>query len=128
MSRYNLEFGKACEKEAVRYLQEKGYKVIEENYKTRLGEIDIIASDKSTTCFIEVKSRSSLDFGRPKEAISKNKQHKISQSALIYLKAHNLLDKSARFDVIEIIFDKATQGRAFSLIKDAFSLDSAYTY
>lgn len=127
MFRYKQDFGKSSESQAVEYLMRNGYKILEVNYRTKLGEIDIIAKDKGTICFVEVKSRSSLSFGSPKEALDERKQHKISRVALTYLKSKNYFDEPCRFDVFSII--KAGVGSTdFELIKDAFSLDSAYNY
>ncbi len=107
-------------------MKRSGYKILEVNYRTKLGEIDIIARDKGAICFVEVKSRSSLAFGSPKEALDTRKQRKISQVALIYLKSKDSFDVSCRFDVLSII--KAGADNAdFELIKDAFSLDSRYS-
>lgn len=127
MSRYNLSFGKSSENEAVKYLREQGYKILATNYKSRLGEIDIVAKEGRVVCFVEVKSRSSLAFGSPKEAINKRKQRKISQSAVIYLKEKCRLEQSCRFDVLAITRDEQGQAQ-FELVKDAFVLEGNYTY
>ena len=97
------EFGKSGEELAVAYLKKKGYKIIEQNYRNKLGEIDIIAKDHKTLVFVEVKSRKSAGFGHPKEAITYKKQRKISMVALSYLKSTRQLDTRARFDVITIL-------------------------
>jgi putative endonuclease len=127
VSKENLNLGKAGEKEAVRFLKDRGYKLLRQNYKTKLGEIDIVAWDGETLCFIEVKTRSSCLFGHPAEALTQDKQRKLSQLALIFLKEHNLINKKARFDVVTIIHsnDKPLD---FKLIKDAFPLDESFTY
>lgn len=126
MSKENLYLGKGGEEAAVNLLKEKGYKILAKNYKTRLGEIDIIASDKDTLCFIEVKTRASLRFGLPQEAISRFKRRQISKAALNFLKQNNLLDKKARFDVVSAIYS----GGSFELglIQNAFELDKNFTY
>ncbi|MGD9137398.1 MAG: YraN family protein [Desulfobacterales bacterium] len=74
---------------AVWYLKKNGYKIIEQNYRTKLGEIDIIAKEKKTLVFAEVKSRRSMRFGNPKWAITPKKQRTLSMVALSYLKATN---------------------------------------
>lgn len=126
MFKDNLNLGKSGEKLTVRFLKSKGYKLLRQNYKTKLGEIDIVAQDKKALCFIEVKTRSSLFFGHPIEAITPAKQKKISQIALIFLKEHNLIKKKARFDVVGIMHLKDRLD--FQLIKDAFPLDESFTY
>ena len=127
MSRYNLDFGKTSESEAAEFLKNQGYKIVELNYRSIFGEIDIVATEARVLCFIEVKSRSTPAFGLPKEAVNRRKQHKLSQSALAYLKERQLLNQSCRFDVLALGRDE--QGRqGFELLKDAFELSSKYTY
>lgn len=88
---------------ASNYLKKRKYKILETNYKNRLGEIDIIALQKKTIVFVEVKSRSTLAFGRPSEAVDARKQNKIRGVASLYLLQNKLTDSQVRFDVIEII-------------------------
>ena len=126
MSRYKIDLGKSSEAIAAGFLERNGYKILECNYKSWFGEIDIIATDRHTLCFVEVKSRSSCEYGIPKEAVGRHKQRKISQSALSYLKARQLMNQSCRFDVLSVIQD--TEGRnSFELIKNAFELSGNYT-
>ena len=82
-------FGKAGEDLAVRYLKKKGYKVLEQNYTCPVGEIDIIARDKKTIVFVEVKTRRSMSYGSARLAITPHKQRKISMTALYYLKCQS---------------------------------------
>lgn len=120
----NQALGKKGEEIAVRLLKNNGYKILLRNYKTKLGEIDIIAQDKNTFCFVEVKSRSSLGRGLPKEAVSIKKQRQISKSALLFLKENHLLNKKARFDVVSVSCpDKEPKSE---LIKNAFELEERY--
>ena len=124
MSKQNIYLGKSGEDSALNFLKENGYKILINNYKTRLGEVDIIAYDKDTLCFIEVKTRGSLRFGSPQEAVSHFKQRQISKVALQFLKRNNLLNKKARFDVVSVIY--AEDKPAFDLIKNAFDLEERY--
>ena len=121
----NLEFGKAAENAAAKFLKGQGYKVIRCNYKTKFGEIDIIAKDKSVICFVEVKARHSKLFGEPAEAVSLAKQRQISKAAICYLKENNLLDRLARFDVLSLLYTDDLP--EIDLIKDAFELNSGFT-
>ena len=102
MLNQSQQFGKKSETIAVKHLKKQKYKILEENYRTRLGEIDIIAKDGDTIAFIEVKSRRSDQFGHPKWAITPQKQRKISMVALQYLKSTGQSNARARFDVISI--------------------------
>ena len=126
MSKENLSFGKLGENLAADFLLSEGYKIIARNFRTKLGEIDIIARDKGVICFIEVKSRSSLKFGLPQEAISKLKQRQITKVALKFLKENKLLNDFARFDVVTIL---SIGGKPkIDLIKNAFELDARFNY
>ena len=117
------QFGKKGESLAARHLKRSGYRIIEKNFRTKQGEIDIIAKDKDTIVFVEVKSRKNDRFGNPKWAITPRKQRKISMVALEYLKATQQINVKARFDVVSI--NRAQESRRIELIKNAFEL--AYT-
>lgn len=126
MSKKNLYLGKSGENAAVDLLRKNGYKIITKNYKTKLGEVDIIARQHDTICFIEVKTRHTDRFGFPHEAVSKAKQRQIAKAALMFLKANNRLDERARFDVVSVIYTE--EGPKLDLIKNAFELDTSFTY
>ena len=90
---------------AVRYLKGKGFRILHRNYKTPLGEADIIACDKDITVFVEVKTRSSARFGEPFEAVDARKREKLRKIALFYLKhgqKHDGGESPVRFDVVSI--------------------------
>lgn len=87
-------------------MQKCGYKIIERNYRCRQGEIDIIAKDKNELVFIEVKTRSNLCFGRPREAVDNYKQNHIYKTTKYYLHKNKLENSYIRFDVIEIYLRK----------------------
>ena len=103
----NIILGKIGENKAVNYLKKQGLKIIETNYKNKLGEIDIICYNKSDDefVFVEVKTRTSLEFGLPCEAVNYYKQNKIKSVAKLYLLSHNKYGCKVRFDVLEIIGD-----------------------
>ena len=88
---------------AIDFLKKKKFKIIQTNYKTKFGEIDIIAQDGKVIVFIEVKRRSTLAFGRPIEAVDWRKQQKIRKVAEFYLMLKNQSYSDVRFDVMEII-------------------------
>lgn len=124
MPESSRELGRKGERIAVDFLKRNGYKIIETNFRSQAGQIDIIAKDRSTICFVEVKTRRTRRFGEPKESVGALKQGKISALALIYLKQNNLFGCSARFDVISILF--AQTKAKIELIKNAFQLNHAY--
>jgi putative endonuclease len=120
MRNWKQKFGEQGEALAARRLKKAGYKIIETNYRTRLGEIDIIAKDKDTIVFVEVKSRRSVHFGNPKQAVTLQKQKKISMVALCYLKTTGQSTAKARFDVVTIISNQDEP--QVEIIKNAFEL------
>lgn len=96
-----------------------GYKVLAKNYTCKLGEIDIIAKDKDTLVFIEVRTKSNKKFGLPQETVNIKKQNKIKKVAQYYLVKNNLLDFYCRFDVIGITWQNNCKPQ-IEIIKDAF--------
>ena len=128
MSKQSLCLGKAGEATALNFLKTKGYRILARNYKTKLGEIDIIAVDKDTVCFVEVKTRTSKRFGLPEEAVCLFKQKQIAKAALSFLKQNKLLHKKARFDVVSIIGASQSEAAQIDLIQNAFELDDSYVY
>ncbi|MFA7074484.1 MAG: YraN family protein [Endomicrobiaceae bacterium] len=118
----NINTGKNYEKTAADYLKKSGYKIIEMNYRMLpVGEIDIIAKDKKTFVFVEVKFRKNHDFGCPAEFVNKSKQLKITKTALYYIKT-NKLKSDIRFDVISIC------GGITEHIKNAFCINNGSYY
>ena len=112
--------GKKGESIAVKHLKKNGYKILEQNYRTKLGEIDIVAKEKDTIVFVEVKARRSDRFGSPKWAVTLKKQRKISMVALHYLKSKNQTREKARFDVVAIRL--TSEGPGIEIVKNAFEL------
>ncbi len=96
------EIGKSGEEMATQYLIKEKYKILERNFKSKQGEIDIIALDKKEIVFIEVKSRTSKAYGNPNDAVDTKKKKHIYNTAQYYTYTHNLEDEPIRFDVIEI--------------------------
>jgi putative endonuclease len=103
---------------AVDFLQKKGYRILQRNYRFEHGEIDIIAEDGNVLVFVEVKARRSKEFGEPEDAVTPRKREKIRSTANGYLFENNIEDKECRFDVIAVDYqDDRTEIRH---IKDAF--------
>lgn len=120
----NKTLGNYGEFLAKQYLKAQGYRILEENFRNKLGEIDLIAQDGQTICFVEVKTRQSLRTGQPYEAVTPWKVRKLSQMATSYLKyKYYSLEVPSRFDVISIVQDKETPPE-IKHIKNAF--DSTY--
>lgn len=107
--------GSKYEAQACDYLEQCGYKIIEKNYYTNVGEIDIIAKDAEYLVFVEVKYRKNSLYGTPFEAVNVKKQNTIRKVAQIYMYRNNIsYNTPVRFDVVGIL------GETVSLIKNAF--------
>ena len=114
MKQENYVKGKYGEALAENYLRKQKYKILERNYKNKIGEIDLIAEDKNVLVFVEVKYRTSAQFGLPSEAVNYYKIQKIQKTAILYLQTNKLEDAEIRFDVIDILGEEITH------IKNAF--------
>lgn len=106
--------GTVYEEKAVRYLEEKGYRIIERNYRRKTGEIDVIARDGDYLVFIEVKYRSGSMAGYGTEAVGYRKQQRIIRAAQWYLMEKKIPEQPCRFDVVSFLGEQVT------LIRDAF--------
>ncbi|MEO0102412.1 MAG: YraN family protein [candidate division WOR-3 bacterium] len=108
------EKGKKGEEIAKRFLEGQGYKVIEQNYRTRFGEIDLICEKGNSIIFVEVRQKSGRQFGEPVESIDKRKIGKIKRTAEHFLSERGIYEKEIRFDLFSII------GKKFELIPNVF--------
>jgi len=105
LSKKNL--GELGEKIAVDFLKKQGIKIIEKNFRSKFGEIDIIGQIDNTLVFFEVKTRSTLAFGQPYEAVNKTKIKKIKKTIEYFLFKHpKFTNKALRIDVLSLILDK----------------------
>jgi putative endonuclease len=95
-------FGKSGEELACQELQRRGYAILARGYRSRFGEIDIIAKDGQTIVFVEVKTRNGDEFGGGAAAVTPWKQRRIAQMAVDYLSRNKLHDKACRFDVVTV--------------------------
>lgn len=115
MRENNRSLGTKYEKLAGEYLENKGYQILEYNYRCRMGEIDIIALDGEYIVFVEVKYRKSLAQGYPCEAVTRKKQQTILKVAMVYMNQHGYgVHTPMRFDVVGI------QGQEIMHIRNAF--------
>ena len=100
MRQNKRETGRFSEQKAAACLKGRGSEILEINYRSRQGEIDLIAKDGETLVFVEVKFRFRTGSGHPSEAVDQKKQKRISRCALHYLTSRNLTDVPCRFDVV----------------------------
>lgn len=102
MTHQRQEFGKDGENIAVGELERRGYEILARRYRTRHGEIDIVAADGGTIVFVEVKARATDEFGTAAEAVTASKQRRLASMATDYLARNRLFDRPCRFDVVAI--------------------------
>ena len=125
MMKFNKRtIGNIGEEMAVKYLIKNKYRILERNFRCKLGEIDIIAKDGVYIVFVEVKMRKNSDFGMPAEAVNFYKQRKIIQVAQYYLMSKGI-EYNIRFDIVEIlanIEENKTQIKNIRIIKNAFQV------
>ena len=116
---------RAGENAAADLLRSEGFRIIKRNFKTKIGEIDVIAEEDDILCFVEVKARSSEKHGAPAEAVTPRKQSKIAKIAAAYLAWKHPEGRTCRFDVVSVL-EKDGQP-VVELIRDAFRSDGKYT-
>ncbi len=126
MTEARLTLGAWGEEQAAEYLCRQGMTIVERNFRTPVGEIDIIARYKSWLVFIEVKTRRSAAFGVPQEAVGARKQRQIIRTAQWYLQNNKNAKLQPRFDVIAILC-QSKNGVQITHIADAFSLGGCRT-
>lgn len=115
-----LLFGQESEQLAVKFLKQRGYIILARRFRTKLGEIDIVARDEDAIVFIEVRSRNSDEFGAPYESVDRRKQRHIINAAFIYLAKHKLEDAQMRFDIISVLAYRDMGAVKIGHIKNAF--------
>jgi putative endonuclease len=117
---HNRGRGSVAEDEAVAWLRRQGYEIVERNVRNRGGELDVVARDGETLCFIEIKARSSDLYGPAVAAVGAAKQRRLAKAARVYLLLQGWTDVSCRFDVLGM--DAADGGWRHTLIKNAFEI------
>lgn len=100
---HNAELGRRGEDAAARYLERKGFEILERNWTCAYGEADIIAQSEDTLVFVEVKTRSNTDKGLPEEAVDKKKRKRYEMIAASFLETYDAVDIAVRFDVVAIL-------------------------
>jgi putative endonuclease len=114
---WNRLFGDRGERAAARYLRRAGLRILARGYDTLWGEIDLVARDGDVLVFIEVKTRRS---GAPAEAVTPEKQRRLTLAAIHFLRRRNLLEERSRFDVVAIVWADDRRPPQIEHIRDAF--------
>lgn len=117
------KLGEWGEEFAVSELQRRGYAITAQRYRTPCGEIDIVADDRGTLVFVEVKARASAEFGTAAEAVTPWKQRRLARMARDYLTRERIVDRPCRFDVVAIMVDSAEP--SIEVFQNAFDAPSA---
>lgn len=112
------ELGRSGEELACHELRRRGYEILARGYRTRYGEIDIVAEHRKVLVFVEVKTRSTTDFGSPLEAVTPFKRQRVIRMALDYLARRRLSGVPCRFDVVGILVGEG--GTRVEVVMDAF--------
>ena len=108
------------ERAAAKYLQRKRYKIVARQDRVKLGEIDLVAVDGQTIVFIEVKTRTGWATGHPIEAITADKERRLTGAALAYLRSNDLLEYAARFDIVAVTWPHEAKKPKIEHIENAF--------
>ena len=120
------EVGKLGEKAAQKFLKKQGYRIRETGFRCRHGEIDIIAQKKDCLVFIEVRTKSNLNFGTPEESITQAKKEKLIASALTYTNTHQKLPPLWRIDVVAIELGEKGKIKRIDVIENAVEQSSHF--
>ena len=116
-----IETGREGERLAARFLRKRGYKILRRNFRSRLGEIDLIARDGDEVVFVEVKTQTGGPGHAPEASVPRRQQLRIGRAAKGFATRHRLLDRVLRFDVVVVLVG---EGRAPEIVhyRDAFTL------
>jgi putative endonuclease len=115
------DLGAAGEQAAERFLRKKRYVIVARNYRCKAGEVDLVALDRGTVVFVEVKTRRQAGFGGPLEAVDVRKQRQVVRAARHFIAEHRLHDRNARFDVVGVWWE-GDRVRC-ELVENAFEAD-----
>ena len=121
MTHARLTLGQAGEDAACCELERRGYEILARRYRTRMGEIDIVARDGRTVVIVEVKTRTSDKWGSPAEAVTPRKRAQVRRMATDYLWRAGLLGEPCRFDVVSVRADASGRSREIEILPGAFS-------
>ena len=121
-----IDRGAEGEGRAVRALRKSRYKILERNFRTPAGEIDIVAREGKCLVFVEVRTRGSVEFGLPQETVINRKRKRLCKAARWYLQKHKIDDVECRFDVVAVIMNDECRNPQVEVIKDAFRPETGW--
>jgi putative endonuclease len=115
-----VPLGLMGERYAARWLRWRGFKIVAGGKRSRYGELDLVAVEKRTLVFIEVKTRRTDSGGHPADAVGPDKQRRIVRSALAFMKEHGLLEHPCRFDVVTLVWPEEARKPSIQHFRSAF--------
>jgi putative endonuclease len=121
MSSVTRQFGIDGETLATEFLRKRGYRILERNYRTRRGEMDIVAEEGEALVFVEVKARRGSQFGGPHGAVGWKKQQQLIRVASHYMAVNRIQDRDCRFDLV-LISESPFREKRIDLIRNAFEV------
>ena len=123
----HLAVGQMGEKAARKHLKRHGLKILTANFRTDRGEIDLVCRDNDCLVFIEVKTRSSEDWGRPADAVDRERRRRLTRAGLDYLRLLKNPPIKTRFDIVEVLVDGQSV-REIRHLPNAFAMERPYRY
>lgn len=124
MGRGNRDVGACGEKKAVKFLESNGYEIVERNFHTPFGEIDVVTRHDGFTVFVEIKTRVSSSLGPPLLNVTRSKQRHLIKNALCYLKMRGLVWSDWRIDVVSVKLNERREVESIELIENAVTGDT----
>ena len=116
------DLGRRGEAAAAHHLESLGWRILARSFRTRLGEVDLIARERAVVVFVEVKTRGSLACGRPAESVGGLKRARMARAARAWLLRHGAAEPACRFDVVEVL-ERLDGGFDIRHLRDAFQID-----
>jgi putative endonuclease len=120
--------GQRGEDAAACFLRRRGYRIVDRSSRWRHGELDLVAVDRQTIVFVEVKTRTTADFGDPSLAVDAEKQRRLTRLAVSWLKRHRLLEQPARFDVVAITWPEGQRRPRIEHYPNAFDASGRWGF
>ncbi len=117
------ELGDIAEEHAARYLAARGYRIRERNFRTRGGEVDIVAEQRGALVFVEVKARTSTGFMTPGQGVTATKRRRIIRAANTYISTRERRERVMRYDVVEVLLTPEGRVQKISVTEGAFQED-----
>jgi putative endonuclease len=120
--------GQRGEDVAARFLRRQGYRIVARSCRSRWGELDLVAVDRQTVVFVEVKTRTTNTAGDPSEAVGPDKMRRLTRLAVGWLKRHGLLEHPARFDVVAITWAEGVRRPQVDHYRNAFDAEGCWEF